>query len=456
MSTQRGISLKAVLFGFLVDLICSLGVGVAIGVVLGGMLLAQGATPDELNAQMQEPVVLVPSLAVGLACTVLGGFVAGHFPCRPESIDAKAIAEALEPHFATAGWEEVIPLAAVLASSVQKAEPLIMRLSDACNGGLTIRRAWPRRALRQCLLDEVPLKSPVLRAALREAAREGIASHKLNGFFLALLLTKFEDVVRGVIEDAYLDNSDHWDDYLSAFSHLHLAAWHNIAGSDDSEGGFNHPRIEGDRHQIARRLSWFASPVFPDGILDHLPPENLIHHWLEIRASLLPVLEGNDEPLVLLACILLSTLSRFERLRAFPPKPSMIQALYRWWRSPRLKVALAAAAALAHQPLLPRDALPHETWGDCDGWLRKPDYSGRTIDAMSLQAAFVVAWYRRAPWTDEQLAEEISKRSAARLNSPTARELLANLGQSGAGVLNLWEALDQEDNRRRSELDAGP
>lgn len=86
MSAQRGFSPKAVLFGFLVDLGSTLVVSFVIGVVLGAILLARGATPDELNAQMGEPIVLIPSLVVGLACTVLGGFVAGRVAGHSEGL----------------------------------------------------------------------------------------------------------------------------------------------------------------------------------------------------------------------------------------------------------------------------------------------------------------------------------------------------------------------------------
>jgi hypothetical protein len=84
MWNERGISPKAVLFGFLADIGSSLVGSCIIGGVIGVILVARGASPDEVNAQSQEPIVLVLSLALGLACTVLGGYVAGRVAGRSE------------------------------------------------------------------------------------------------------------------------------------------------------------------------------------------------------------------------------------------------------------------------------------------------------------------------------------------------------------------------------------
>lgn len=277
----------------------------------------------------------------------------------------------------------------------------------------------------------------------------------MTAFFFGLPRTKFGDVVREVVEDAYLDNPDGWEDYTDMYCHLRVGAWLDLSCFPEKGHPFDHPRLEGDRHELGRRLTWFAVPAFSRGLLRNMPPADRVARWLELREELLPILGAPDRPLVLLACRLLATLSRFERLRASPPDPELVRVLHRWWRSPHRALWRAAGEALAHLPLLPRDTFPPETWGDCDAWLREPAHGApgpKAIDAMSIQAAYVVAWYRRGPWTDDELAAEIGRRSAARLNAPTARDLLAQLGAPGRAVLEAWGRLDERDRRPRPVL----
>lgn len=86
MPREQGISLKAVILGVLVDVGTTLAIGVVAGVVLAVVFVAQGRTPDEINAMGQDPIILVPSFVIGLACTVFGGFVAGRVAGRSETL----------------------------------------------------------------------------------------------------------------------------------------------------------------------------------------------------------------------------------------------------------------------------------------------------------------------------------------------------------------------------------
>ncbi len=104
------------------------------------------------------------------------GLVEEQYPGRD---GGQSLVELLEPHFEDERWREVIPLAAVLAG--RKAEPLIKRLTTACEGRKR-ERPYPQPEdvndprvvlLRQCLLDEVQVAPPTLRPALRQMARHG-------------------------------------------------------------------------------------------------------------------------------------------------------------------------------------------------------------------------------------------------------------------------------------------
>lgn len=78
MSDEQKVNRKAVLFGVLTDICSTFIAGVAIGVGASVVLVAQGASPEEIDEQMKEPNFLILSLVVGLICTALGGFVAGY------------------------------------------------------------------------------------------------------------------------------------------------------------------------------------------------------------------------------------------------------------------------------------------------------------------------------------------------------------------------------------------
>jgi hypothetical protein len=72
-----GSTWKAVTFGVLADIGATFLVSVLLYVVLGSMLLSQGASPPELDSNlMSSQAYLMLSAAIGLACTVLGGHVA--------------------------------------------------------------------------------------------------------------------------------------------------------------------------------------------------------------------------------------------------------------------------------------------------------------------------------------------------------------------------------------------
>ncbi len=100
--------------------------------------------------------------------------------------------------------------------------------------------------------------------------------------------------------------------------------------------------------------------------------------------------------------------------------------------------------ALSSQRLLSRDAFAPETWGDSDAWLRNATGIAETWRDMWIRdepgfehegAALVVAWYRRGPWSDPELAKKLSRVDPYETFHPNAREMLATLGDAGTRVL---------------------
>ena len=81
---RRGISFLAIFLGVLTDIGGSAIVGFALSVALSAFLLSQRAAFDELAIAFQSPVFWIPGAVLGLALTVLGGFVAGRVAKRSQ------------------------------------------------------------------------------------------------------------------------------------------------------------------------------------------------------------------------------------------------------------------------------------------------------------------------------------------------------------------------------------
>ncbi len=127
------------------------------------------------------------------------GFVEEQYPGRDEG---KTLFEIIEPELPSSSWREVIPLAAVMAG--RSADELIAHLTALCAG---MRRAVHDnnvRLLRQCIIDEVQVPLPTLKAALRQLARHG-DEQQLKGSVSQLLRGKFGTLFKEIAQDQYLE-----------------------------------------------------------------------------------------------------------------------------------------------------------------------------------------------------------------------------------------------------------
>jgi hypothetical protein len=84
----RGLKFKAVLFGFLVDTIGTLGVAL----VLLFAMAARGLSENEVAARMHGPSGLLFMLILGLGFTVGGGYVAGRTARQEEILHGASVA----------------------------------------------------------------------------------------------------------------------------------------------------------------------------------------------------------------------------------------------------------------------------------------------------------------------------------------------------------------------------
>jgi hypothetical protein len=89
MAAGNTISVKAVAFGLLVDIVGTISVGIAAMIVLGVVWGAQGIKPQDVEAKAErlteDPLFLLASAIVGTGFTVLGGYIAGRV-CESGSV----------------------------------------------------------------------------------------------------------------------------------------------------------------------------------------------------------------------------------------------------------------------------------------------------------------------------------------------------------------------------------
>ncbi len=84
----RGLKFKAVLLGFLVDTVGTLGVAF----VLLFAMAARGLSEDEVAARMHGPSGLLLMLILGLGFTVGGGYIAGRTARQEEILHGVSVA----------------------------------------------------------------------------------------------------------------------------------------------------------------------------------------------------------------------------------------------------------------------------------------------------------------------------------------------------------------------------
>jgi hypothetical protein len=358
------------------------------------------------------------------------GYVEEQYPGRDSG---RSLAEILEPHFEEKRWLEVIPLAAVLAG--RKAEKLMKRLIAAC-----VRHAvHPEDILLRCVIDEVQVTSPTLKAALLKLARKYDLCSE-GEWVRPVLQGKFRATFQQVTEQAYLAGGPRIRDYLQAMEgiamHLYFGD-QEPALSDVVAASLLCALEEGDRLDRIRAalvcmVLAFSYPRASTGPA----AQDLRIRFQRLSSGLNRMLVSGDLPGALVASWALAWIGE-HRILIEPPQPEMLIALYRLWRQGSKGQARYPCWALSTQQLLPRDTFPDDVWGDCDPFLRQEAANQERF----LIGALVVGWYRRAPWTDLELVEQLSKVIDRRYNRPdneippTVRELLENLGDAGRRVL---------------------
>jgi len=370
------------------------------------------------------------------------GFVTEQYPGRNEELP---LVDVLAPHIGDERWQEVIPLAAVIAG--RKADPVIKRLTAVC-AAIRVEQSEDaedeqRRAistLGRCLIEEVTLTPATLRAALMEVGHK-LGRRRPAPVVESILKGKFGNTFRDVIKDAYFSAGTNWtyfDAALSEAVRIDTGKMRPELVDARLAEELSRTLLEGNREEKTRAALLAMQMAFeckedPIKLAQTLGP-----YSQTFRQGFSEMVLSEDLPRAQAAAW---ALAWFGNARAWsdPTPLETIRQLFRYWREDAASELVRKSAwAISSQPLLPRDAIPMDSWGDCDPWLQsqwgEEDRSERN------GAAIVVGWYRRRPWTDTELAKMIDKHFPHRsFRSTNAREMLSELGNAGRKVSSKWD-----------------
>ncbi len=371
------------------------------------------------------------------------GFVEEQYPGRNN--DARLV-DVLAPHFDDEGWQEVIPLAAVLAG--RKADIIIQTLSNAA---LALHSA-PTKASRalgrvkplllKCLNDEVTVTTTTLRSALTIVASDkGWNGPKHPDWLIPLTRGKFGNTLREIVERSYLDAGVDWSYYAAAFSQVSRLPMKEKL-QELGQSNFVRQRVEMMGSEAREERIRAACSIMRLAFEIHRPDREArrvdFPYAEECRDRLSDMILSDDLPAVLMACWAMAWLGNIHPWKE-PTSLDVLRAIFEHWRknSATPEFANMAAWAIARQGLHRREEVPTDFWGDCDVWLLDQwQQRGGRHQISRRNAVLVISWYRRAPWGDEELAEKIASAFKQEQRGWRFRFMLEQLGPAGKKYLD--------------------
>ncbi len=350
------------------------------------------------------------------------GYVKEEYPGRNRG---ESLSSLLEPHFEETSWHEVIALSSVLAG--RKAEEIVTKLTDAsAQYSLAGTAQKPCvKLLQQCLLDEVRVAGSILYGALRQVARHSNSAS--YDFLKGLRLGKFGTLYLRVTEECYIGGQSNWVDFRLAFSELSIRGFsdkNRNRSPEDKIRQLNKLLFCDDRLERVRAAFVCAKFALSGGLSEGPEFAYLLSNIEELHQGLQRMLSPDDLPSALPATEALVWLGVYAT-GSDPPNASLVLALFHLWRNAENDmVATYAAWALSSQAVLPRDSFECDSWGDCDAFLLQAEKQG-----LKFEAALLVGWYRRSPWSDSEIKDHLEKMED--LFNASSREVLSML-QAGS------------------------
>ena len=316
--------------------------------------------------------------------------------------DTDTIASVLEPYLSEEKWREVIPLAATLAG--RKADLLLLALS---------RRPWRQIsfALTACLADEVQAAPAVIREVLRNVLSQRESLDVTTNLIQLLLSSKYSGLFKDALAEAFIGNPTiALGKLLGDTAAIQIA--HVCKNAAQVHAG------------VRNRLTSPSATTRCEGALamGRLSKQFTSVDIVAIRAAAALLRNGVAEQYA--ACLALGQIPKSKWFNVFTEIRLEFEQLVHLWVTGDRATRTAAKVALARLPITSRAEiypLCQEESKAIDQWLRRAHKKLETRIA-----ALVVAYYRRAPFTDNELAKLAHK---DRHNSDTARAVLEALAQ---------------------------
>lgn len=372
------------------------------------------------------------------------GYVEEQYPGRNTG---RSLADLLEPHFSDEGWSEVIALSAVLAG--RKAEDLVSRLigHDQHQPTRTARpiertRGASQQILLQCIRDEVQLTASSLRLALRSLARDPINIGRRRVF--DILQGKFGSVFRSEIAQTYMADDCDGVEYLLTLANIANCTFFDADVTRFTDDTTERLLVDLGSDNVINRIN--AALVCMQLAYERAQfgqrPKSFDETIRERFQPLVPKLSEMLQADLSQAIVASWAFVWLGSMRLVRISPDVVLSLFRLWRQlhdvcrPKARYP---AWALSLLPLFPRDTFAAEAWGDCDVFLRQAAMSDPAWNRSAVYPELVVGWYRRAPWTDEELFEQLARCAGEFSFEQTARDLLSTLGSRGRRIVSDWE-----------------
>lgn len=379
------------------------------------------------------------------------GFIQEQHADRNLNVD---LAVMLKKHFYDQTWREVISISAVLAG--RKSESIIKLLLDEIEGdqdfnsdsrldfSMSSEDVYPlSNLLYQCLLDEVTINSVTLKDSFDKLIKtynkvDGVNLENSLDFRIAALLNgKFNATLKQVIEDGYLTNVENVETYLDAFSALtnyEFSVNGKVLLTEELTQKLLINFHSNDR--VSKAKAAFCAMTLAFQINEEKDLESSVLESFEmIRDEIVKLVSFDDFPLQLAASWALAWLG-CKRLVNKPTKDLMITLYHIWMRLINSHLSHFPAWAFAAQPLLDRNTFDDFVWTE-----NFDEYAKNLVnDEYSSGANFgilVVAWYKKSPFSDDELLDKIKSYATSRLLafSPTETELFEQFGEAGESAL---------------------
>jgi hypothetical protein len=374
------------------------------------------------------------------------GFVSEQYPGRNEE---SSLVDILAPHIGDERWQEVIPLAAVQAG--RKADPIIKKLCADIqierSRNIGNKRERMISTLGQCLIEEVILTPATLHTALLEVGHRS-RGDRPTSLVKLILKGKFGNTFREAIKSTYFSGKGNWtyfDAILSEIVRIDDSEKRSKSEDEQLASELSQTLLEGNREEkicatlLAKRIA-FECGTNKEKIVRILKPHSEIF-CQEFSKMIL----SKDLPSAQAAAWALAWFG-YARVWTNPTPISIIKQLFAYWREETASELVRKSAwAISTQPLFQRNAIPTEFWGDCDSWLQS-QYQG-TLQHQA--GAIIIAWYRRSPWTDNELASMIKKHNISRSFSLNSKEMLPKLDDVDMKILV------KEDDKQIPSLQRG-